>query len=630
MFLIYRLQLLVGLIFLLSFSLGYAAIHRRPLVFSYGGNNCFRDFTLFPSLHRSKGVDYELQFPKTKSLAGMDILSTRSCVVPTAAPIKQQFTSLGLSVVGIPIIGKQFSVHTPGLPKLDAVSLRGRVSIRDSLAITMDKTDMVFQYRIEVNDRSQQCRVVPNAISCGVDKLDFAQNRQYRVIIRRLFNRQDAGTALSLDLQTTDPVGIASASVGNGAVVYDVPQSVVIDTTKDVEYADIQLESTDGEKVEYTKSISGNRVKLNLVSALPRRKTYRLAVNDLVAKDKGVLLTPFISTFTTSGGPRVIGANIGSNSAHDGREIVVSLDQSVLTSQDISSMVSVVVAGSPVSVNISSKDNKLHIRPKGAWGRCTPFTIKLSSTIQSTYGVDGDSSWQFNSRTICYSIEIIGHSVSGRAIQAWRFGSGPKKLLYVGATHGDERSTKAILDEWIKDLDANPTKIPADKSIVVIPSVNPDGFAANKRVNARGVDLNRNFPANDWKSDVTMPGGGALVTAGAGLVPLSEPESKALASFILSERPALTITYHSVASVVSGNNSGKSDILAIEYAKQSRYRYLPKSDTNQVFQYDTTGAFEDWLHDKQDMPCILVELGSDTRSDFVRNKTAMWALVGNF
>jgi len=72
-------------------------------------------------------------------------------------------------------------------------------------------------------------------------------------------------------------------------------------------------------------------------------------------------------------------------------------------------------------------------------------------------------------------------------------------VLFLGGVHGDELPTVYLmlkLAHYIKD---NP-QIFADKCIVIAPLVNPDGFFSNvpTRVNANGIDLNRNFPTKDW------------------------------------------------------------------------------------------------------------------------------------
>ena len=63
---------------------------------------------------------------------------------------------------------------------------------------------------------------------------------------------------------------------------------------------------------------------------------------------------------------------------------------------------------------------------------------------------------------------------------------------------------------------------------------NPDGFEANSRYNARGVDLNRNCSAQ-WRAESVEPSGPR---------PWSEPESRALRDFILAYAPAKIVSLH--------------------------------------------------------------------------------------
>lgn len=82
------------------------------------------------------------------------------------------------------------------------------------------------------------------------------------------------------------------------------------------------------------------------------------------------------------------------------------------------------------------------------------------------------------------------------------FGDSAKNcVLFLGTVHGDELPTAYLmlkLAHYVKD---NP-QIFKDKCIVIAPIVNPDGFFAKvpTRVNAKGIDLNRNFPTRDWYS----------------------------------------------------------------------------------------------------------------------------------
>ena len=75
------------------------------------------------------------------------------------------------------------------------------------------------------------------------------------------------------------------------------------------------------------------------------------------------------------------------------------------------------------------------------------------------------------------------------------------------------------------------------------------------------------------------------------------------------------------------NDSGDSDELARIYDQKSNLNYEPNNQTGQIFQYDTTGALEDWLHDKHNIPALLVELWTIDRNEFNKNKDAMLHMI---
>jgi protein MpaA len=127
---------------------------------------------------------------------------------------------------------------------------------------------------------------------------------------------------------------------------------------------------------------------------------------------------------------------------------------------------------------------------------------------------------------------VIGHSVRGRPITANVLGpdSAPRKILLVGCIHGNECAGLAILRALAR------LTVPPQIQLWMVGELNPDGTAAGTRQNARGVDLNRNFPFQ-WQP-VTDP------TYYSGPHPLSEPESRAAVRLIRRIRPSVTIWYH--------------------------------------------------------------------------------------
>ena len=74
-------------------------------------------------------------------------------------------------------------------------------------------------------------------------------------------------------------------------------------------------------------------------------------------------------------------------------------------------------------------------------------------------------------------------------------------VLFFGGVHGDELPTVYLMFKLVHYIKDNPAMF-KDKCIVIAPLLNPDGFlaASPTRVNASGIDLNRNFPTKDWQA----------------------------------------------------------------------------------------------------------------------------------
>ncbi|MEK7357399.1 MAG: M14 family zinc carboxypeptidase, partial [Bdellovibrionota bacterium] len=96
-------------------------------------------------------------------------------------------------------------------------------------------------------------------------------------------------------------------------------------------------------------------------------------------------------------------------------------------------------------------------------------------------------------------------SVEGRPITHSDFISTDprgKKVLVFGLIHGDEPLAGEMALDWAERLhDLREKKIEPRNSWRVVPLLNPDGLEKKTRMNANGVDLNRNFPTKDWSED---------------------------------------------------------------------------------------------------------------------------------
>jgi len=155
------------------------------------------------------------------------------------------------------------------------------------------------------------------------------------------------------------------------------------------------------------------------------------------------------------------------------------------------------------------------------------------------------------------SSAVIGRSVEDRRITLVRRGDpdAPRRVLVVGCIHGNECAGVAVTRAL------RHVQVPTGVELLLIDSVNPDGRADGRRQNARGVDLNRNFPTA-WRHR-----GSAGDTYYSGPKPLSEPESRVVARLVRRERPAVSVWYHQHARLVYLPARGDCALVR-HYAKQ--------------------------------------------------------------
>lgn len=476
-----------------------------------------------------------------------------------------------------------------------------------------------LNYALRMEDKQVLCDYRSTVVSCPVAQLDLAQGTYYGLQLYRM-RGNDTGIAYSGSFKTVESVVVSTSSIVPGSTVYDTPKNIVLKFNKPIKPSVQYSFSSDKQaKIPSTAVVSpdGMILTISWSEPLDREASHMVRISNASSEDGGYIDPPYELAFYVSAGPKVVGYSVPSYKVSPYAEIDITFDQVLDPAQDI---VSLVAFSAPATVSRIS-DNVVRIAPIGQLGFCTKHTITIADSVRSVYGIDGASATSYGFRTTCQQVGSIGTSVNGRAISSFAFGSGSTTLLYVGTTHGNEQGTSSLLYSWVDFLEQNPELIPADKRIVVIPRLNPDGYASSGRTNANNVDLNRNFPANDWKSEVRMPNGQVL-PQGGGVSALSEPESAALAAFVRTYRPKMTFTYHSTGGLVWGNGAGTANEVAGWYA--DTVGYADETYAGTVFEhYDTTGSFEQWTVDKEGLGTVLVELFTHYNSEYGRHLPAL-------
>lgn len=192
----------------------------------------------------------------------------------------------------------------------------------------------------------------------------------------------------------------------------------------------------------------------------------------------------------------------------------------------------------------------------------------------------------------------LGKSVLGLPIVGRFFGvTGPKTLIFA-AIHGDEPNTAFVANQLVEHLTKNPEAYYA-RRVAVVPVANPDGLARATRINAREIDLNRNFPAKNFaigKKDRYF----------GGEQPASEPETQLLIELIEDWQPNRIIALHAIPRGKHGNNfDGPAEGLAKIMSRHNEYSVLKSIG------YPTPGSFGSWAGVDRQLPTITLELPSD-------------------
>jgi len=221
---------------------------------------------------------------------------------------------------------------------------------------------------------------------------------------------------------------------------------------------------------------------------------------------------------------------------------------------------------------------------------------------------------------------IIGFSLAARPIEVYTFGAGEKKYLIVAGIHGGyEWNTIALANELITHINENPVAIPTDVTLYIIRNMNPDGEARSHdvdgRVNNNGVDLNRNFPSENWTEEWDRDGCWIYRPTTAGAHAGSEPETRSVMGFVKTHRIDALISYHSAAlGVFPGGVPWEepSKQLANALSKATGYPY-PPVDTGCEY----TGTLADWAVENGVGAAVDMELRNHRDTDFEENLRAL-------
>lgn len=589
-------------------------LHQRPVELSYAKpKSCISKLTIFPKQQpQTEGSEVKAVYDSLLKVGPIDVASSRLCFKPIK-PLPEGELSAETALFSSPVLRTSYAIDVPEAPAPELGMLDTPIGTQEALHIPLSTSDTVHSYYLRVKDKKAACTQTDGGITCDVSALGLKQSSIYELALHRTLGTTDEVLATKA-IKTLSAVVVKKSSVKTRQTVYSKPRTFTLTTNKPLVYAEAELLDRNGDSVDGSVAFSGKKVTLRISKQLAREQTYSLVLNKAEATDGSTLEKAKKISFTVSGGPQVVGVNIGSYNVSGSALVTLQFDQAIGSAVDVSQYIS--FSGGSASLVKGSSTVSLQLNNLG---RCQPFVISVKPGMLSNYGIPSTKSWSYSSRTTCHSVGQYGTSLKGRALLAYYFGSSGPTTMYVGAIHGNESSSSGLMHAWINHLEANPGLF-SNRRIVVIPTINPDGLASGTRTNSRGVNLNRNFPTDNWVKDIDDTDG--IHKGGGGKSPLSEPEAKALASLTTNLSPRLLLSFHAIGSLVVGDAGSSSASYAAAYASRAGYRNAT-GQSSTTFDYAITGAYEDWTYRNVGIPSMVIELGSYGYYNFAQHRSAL-------
>lgn len=212
-----------------------------------------------------------------------------------------------------------------------------------------------------------------------------------------------------------------------------------------------------------------------------------------------------------------------------------------------------------------------------------------------------NQTWSLEAQALCEQAKLKSSckSISGTPIYHFEQetkGSSGLRILAIGLTHGDEPESGAVAFAWADRL----RKLASRSQWRVIPVLNPDGLAKKSRLNARGVDLNRNFPTADW-ADSALAHWKTKAKEDPRRYPgpsgASEPETQCAMDHIEEFKPDFIISVHTPYGVMDFDGPKSMN--------------FPKATLPWVSLGHFPGSLGRYMWHDQNLPVLTIELNSN-------------------
>lgn len=581
---------------------------------------CLEGYFPFPQLYKLVlpiQADIEIQ-NKTTLFNKFDLFARKICITPQGLLPENQEYTIGLTYFNL--FPKEITISTQRYPEIKDFNSKEKIPLDYTLKYELEYPNNTLDYHLLLDEKDILCTEEGNYILCDTQELALIYGHTYAFKIVATYEESLIKELGLLSATILSPVEVEQSSIKNKAVIQNTSiPSIKLILNKDIgQEFDLIIEDSNQNQIKQTHTLSVKEITVLPTESFKQNTKYFLRLNNPIGIDGSELEKEYVLEFSIDDGPKVTSSNIVSGFSTSAN-ITLTFNQNI-KEQNIKNFIKI---NDKTEYSYSINKNKVTINPTANLYSCRSYSIDINKGMVGSTGLISSKNSTYTLRTQCKRVVRIGTSVQGRGIYATYFGSGSKKIVLFASMHGSEANTKTTLNRLISELEYYSYRIPTNKTVIVIPTVNPDGIANKSRFNAHGVDLNRNFDSSTWISGTYFQT--HYYPLGGGTAPFSEPESVMLKNLVYRENPYLTISYHSAAGYVIPTNTSRGVELGHIYSQLSGYTYTPPG-TEGSFSYDITGTFEEWAGE-HGYSGLVIELSSAYTDEFTKNKNAMWKMI---
>jgi len=150
----------------------------KSVYFSYGKDSCVQQISFLPKLSKITDSDTGFSFDNRNviKIGSLELFSTKTCFIVKKLPSSGEI-KLSIAPNGGWLARKTYKLIVSSPPVVRVAKLVQPIATMKPLVINLNTPDSVFDYQLDVDDKSIQCPVKDSEIHCDIKSLNLLNEK---------------------------------------------------------------------------------------------------------------------------------------------------------------------------------------------------------------------------------------------------------------------------------------------------------------------------------------------------------------------------------------------------------------------------------------------------------------------